>query len=283
MLSAGAALARYPRPVTVVGVGLLFTIPAAGFAAYAAVPGRLPDLTRPFWLASIAVLAAIVAAVWVGLRLIAHRRAVPLQSPVLLTTGLLVTSASIVLALSDLVSLWQLPFALANLAINAVWLAIWLPARFRTLEVPTSIEVAVQRSNVFAFMATPGNWPMYQERTEQVKVRPEGTLAVGSEIVTQRSDAAGPFEVVYVVMEFDAGVTFTTSMPYQWPNRQTFRFLDSASGTRIDVLAWELIPYRMAALGWMVEIWSSWSSRLAVARSTLARLKQVLEESQQAC
>ncbi len=280
---------RYTRPVMFVWIGLLIAIPAAGFAAYALVPGPVPDLRRPFWLvAFIPTIAALVATVWIAIWMVAQRRALQMRSLQLASIGMLVTFEGIVLAISDVMTLWEPGFAAANIALNAAWVLVWIPRRLRTTEARTAVEIAAPRGKVFAFLANPGNWPLYQEGTLAAEARPAGPLAAGSEIVTQRTYSTpvrGPrflptvLETHWLVtwLEPDAGIAMTmTSQPPQ--NETAFRFTDSAAGTRLDVRATGLVPYRLAVLGVVIENSSTWSERMAIANRNLARLKGLLEE-----
>ena len=292
LLIAAVGVWRYTRPVMFVWIGLLIAVPAAGFAWYAISPGPAPDLSRPLWLlAYIPVAVALVAAVWVAVWIFAQRRALEMRRLALVSIGMLVTFEGIVLAISDVLALWEPGFAVANLVLNGAWAVLWLPRRLRTSEATASVEIAAPRPKVFAFVATPANWPRFHEGTVEAVTRPDGPIAPRTEIDVRaryHSAVRGPrllpdiLETLWVVQAVTPDESFTMTRPNQPPNSTTYRFTDSPVGTRIDLSSTGVAPIRAAILGIVVEMWWSWSTRLEIVGRGFARLKALLEKEGEA-
>ena len=167
------ALVRSRGPLLGVMLGLLVAVPLAGFAAYAVVPGRTPDLDSILlaWIPALIALGGAAAVLAVALT---RRGPLSRSTLAVLTAGTIVLWEGLVLALSVVLAQWQPAFALANVALNVLWLVVWIPAGMRRLDSQTSVEIAAPRSRVFDFLAQPSNWPLFDEDLVSVAVRPPG-------------------------------------------------------------------------------------------------------------
>jgi hypothetical protein len=266
-------------------LGLLLAVPFVGFAAYAIVPGRTPDLDAIL----VAWMPAASALVGGGLVVatVASRR--PMTGPRLLavSAGTVMLWEGLVVALSIVLAQWQPAYAIANLALNAAWLLFWIPAHLRRLGGQTTVEIRAPRSRVYEFLAQPTNWPSFDEDAVTVSVRPAGELATGSEIVeVRRYEAAvrGPrmlpdtVEVVAVVTAMAADQAITTRAA-AGSSTAEYLFTDTATGMAMSIRARITIPYRAAILGAAVVLWPQRRGRAAKARRNLARLKELLEQA----
>lgn len=278
---------RYSRPSMLVILGLLIVIPAIGFAAYAIVPGPQPHPTTLLWLAFVPAVAGLAAGVWMMAWMSARRDALTFQNIELLSNGTLIAYGGLVIALSDVLALWQPAYAVANVVANAVWAVAWGPRRWRRSSLVTVIEIKAPVSRVFGFLAEPSNWSAYQEGIESVTVQPPGPLAAGSEVtVRQRyeSHIRGPqmlptvIETVSVITALDSDRELSMHLANRPASSTSLRFSPSADGTVVSSWAETVAPYRMAVFGGLVELHLLRRERLLRSRWSLGRLKQLMEE-----
>src|SRR5579862_6950775 len=189
------SLVRYPRPVMLVVLGFVVLIPAAGWAAYAIVPGPAPHPGLLLWLAFVPAGVGLIGGVWMLAWMGARRDALTFAHLELLSNGTLVVYAALIIALSDVLALWQPAWAVANVCASALWLAAWAPRRMRETGIEATVEIQAPLARVYSFLVDPANWPRYQEGLEVVAVRPPGPLAAGSEVVLRQrheSHVRGP-------------------------------------------------------------------------------------------
>jgi hypothetical protein len=283
VLGAGAFV-RTKGPLVAVMVGLLLAVPFAGFMAYSIVPGRKPDLDAMLvaWIPASIALAGGVAVV----ASVAGRR--PLTAPRLVAAGIgtVVLWEGVVVAVSIVLAQWQPAYAVANIALNAVWLAVWLPSGLRGVGGETTVEILAPKARVFEFLARPSNWPQFDEDAVSATVRPSGDLAVGTEIVqVRRYEAAirGPrmlpdtVEVVAVVTGLVPEESIATRSAAGSATAE-YAFAGTAAATALTIRGRVTVPYRAAILGAAIVLWSQRASRAAKARRNLARLKALLEQ-----
>ena len=278
------ALIRTKGPIVAVMAGLLIAVPFAGFAAYAIVPARTPNLDGILvaWIPALIALAggAITVATVAGRR--------PLTGPRLFaaSVGTVMLWEGIVVALSIVLAQWQPAFAIANVALNAAWLIVWIPVQLRRLGGETTVEIQAPTARVYEFISQPLNWPLFDEDAVSVNVRPAGDLAVGSEIVQiRRYEAAvrGPrimadtLEVVAIVTGMVTEESITTRAATGTSTAE-YRFASTAAGTAMSIRVRITVPYRAAILGAATVLWSQRSARAAKAKRNLARLKTLLEQ-----
>jgi hypothetical protein len=288
VLTGAVALVRYSRPVMFVALGVTVGIPTIALATYAIDPGPTPEPGPVLWVAFVPAVAALGAGVWMLAFMSQRRAALTFDQMELLSNGTLVAFGGLVLALSDVVALWEPWFAVANVILNMAWAAIWIPRRWREIRISSAVDIGAPRARVYAFIADPMNWPRYQEMVVSVEVRPQGALAVGSEVVLRtryEPHVRGP-RMLPDVIETRSAVTRLE--PESWiemqivnrpPSSATTEFADVDGGrTRISTNAYSLVPYRLAVFGVLVELRTQGPERAARARRNLERLKAILED-----
>jgi len=287
VLIGAVSLVRYSRPVMLVVLGFVLLIPAAGWAAYAIVPGPAPHPGLLVWLAFIPAIAGLAVGVWMLAWMNARREALTFANIELLSNGTLVVYASLIVALSDVLALWQPAWAIANVCVSALWLLAWTPRRMRETRFESAVEINAPLARVYSFLVDPNNWPRYQDGLEVVAVRPPGPLAAGSEVVLrQRYDShiRGPrmlpevIETTSVVGAVTPEQSLTMHLAGRPESTATFEFAPSGDGTTVTSRSRSLAPYRLAAFGALIELRTQRAERRARAQASLARLKDLLEE-----
>ncbi len=282
------SLVRYSRPVMLIVLGFVLLIPAAGWAAYAIVPGPEPHPGPLLWLAFIPAVLGLAAGVWMLAWMSARRDALTFANVELLSNGTLVVYAGLIVALSDVLALWQPAWAIANLCANALWLLAWAPARMRETRIASSVEIDAPLARVYSFLVDPTNWPRYQEGLEVVAVRPTGPLAEGSEVVLRQhyeSHVHGPkmlpevIETSSVVSSVTPERELTMHLADRPASTSTLAFAGAGEGTTtVRSVAQSVAPYRLAVFGALIELRTQRGERQARAQRSLARLKQLLED-----
>jgi len=109
------ALVRYPRPLMLVTLGLILAIPTLALGTYAIVPGPVPQPGTLLWLAFIPAVGGLAAGAWMLAWMAQRRDSMSFSQIELLSNGMLVAFGGLVLALTDVLALWQPGFAVANL------------------------------------------------------------------------------------------------------------------------------------------------------------------------
>lgn len=265
-------------------VGLLIAVPFLGFVAYAIVPGRTPDLDRILlaWIPALIALAG--GAVLVSAT--GRRRPLTRSRLVAAIAGTIALWEGIVVALSIVLAQWQPAYALANIALNALWVLLWIPVKLRRFGGETAVEIRAPRSRVFAFVAAPSNWPQFDEDAVSVQIRPPSELRAGSEIVEiRRYDAAvrGPrmlpdtVETVAVVTQLVPDQAIATRAA-AGASTAEYVFSETAAGTSVTIKAQVTIPYAAAVIGAVLGFAAQRPARQAKAKRSLARLKELLEQ-----
>ena len=139
---------------------------------------------------------------------------------------------------------------------------------------------------MFGFLADAANWPRYLQDVESVTVRPPGPLAAGSEVtVRQRYDShlRGPrmlpqvIETVSVISRIEPDREISMHLANRPASTTDLRF--TASGDETVVSSWttNVAPYRMALFGALIELRTLRREGRLRSRSSLGRLKQLLE------
>lgn len=280
------AVLRYPRPIMGVLLVLLLGLPTVGLATYAVDPGPPPDPGPLLWLAFIPAVGGLVAGAWMLVFMTSRRESLTMANLELLSNGTLVVYGGAMLAVADFLALWQPAFAIADVALNAVWVLLWVPRRLRTSAVASTVEIAAPRARVYSFVADPANWPRYQENVVSVAVRPPGPLAPGSEVsVTQRYESGirgprllpGAITTNSIVDSVEPDRAISMHISGRPASTSTTEFADSDGGTTITTRARAVAPFRMAVFGALLELRAQRSARLARARRNLEALKGLLE------
>jgi hypothetical protein len=281
------SLVRYSRPVMLIILGFVLLIPAAGWAAYAFVPGPTPNPGPLLWLAFIPAIAGLAAGMWMLAWMSARRDALTFANIELLSNGTLVVYAAVIIAISDVLALWQPVWAIANVGVSILWMLAWTPSRLRETRIESAVDIKAPVARVYGFLANPHNWPAYQEGLEVVAVRPPGPLAAGSEVVLrQRYDShiRGPrllpevIETTSVVSALTPDRELTTHLAGRPQSTATLEFSATTEGTTVRSVARSLAPYRLAVFGALIELRTQRGERRARAQRSLARLKELLEQ-----
>jgi hypothetical protein len=267
---------------------LTLWLPAVGFAVYALTPGQPPADAVVLYLVALVYLAVIVAA---AMRFRVGRKRGP--------KPLIYASASetrrfqrvggralLVLSLSSLVFLAEPGIAVANLALNAAWMAVWIPRRCRTRQVENSVVVSVAPERAFEFVTNLKNWPLYHDDLELVEVTPDGPLAIGSEYVARtaipqalQDSSHRQIETRNRVIAMVPGSSYTVTWSDEpgWVSRTDFVQVDS--GTRITNKRTMTVSFPQASEGVMLNLPRALAAARVADERRNARLKEVLEQA----
>ena len=82
----------------------------------------------------------------------ARREALTFQNLELLSNGTLLVYGAVVIALSDVLALWQPVYGIANVAVNVLWALVWAPRRWRESSLISAITIEAPVSRVFGFL-----------------------------------------------------------------------------------------------------------------------------------
>jgi hypothetical protein len=280
---------RYRFWGVVVVSGLSFALPAIGFAVYAIKPGKSPADAAVVFFVALLYAAIFVALAW---RFTFGRRR---RRDPLIYSGAnetrqyirgLAGRAFLVLWLSGLLFLVEPGIAIANVALNVAWMALWIPQRLRSREVQNSVQISVRPGFAFEFVTNPKNWPLYREDTELVEVVPDGPLASGTEYVARfpipkslQTTSHRHIESRYRVSAVVPGSSFTVTLVDQPGNATRIDFVQVDSGTLMTNAHSMKVPYPQASQGMILTL----PRALSVAREAdvkrMARLKEILERA----
>ena len=286
-----AGLLRMSRVPMLVLMASFLAIPTLGFAAYAVAPRPLssPDriyLAFPFaGVGFSAILTTILLRVPHGQAprpFASILRAVPLTR---------VFWACLVITVSLLLSLFEPELAIANLAANALWFAVWVPRRLRRFETESTYELDAPRERVFAFIGEPANWPRYNDDVVAVDVRPAGPLTAGSRLTMhQRADYRGlrgprmllPREIVVsgLVTRVVANELIATRRSDGAEANDAIELSDVGERTRVKTSSSTVVPYRLAVVGARIELGWGRARRAARTRALQERLAKLLAEQE---
>jgi hypothetical protein len=280
---------RYRLRGVVVISGLSFGLPAVGFAVYAIAPGPSPaDAALVFFVALLytPILLLLAWRFTFGRR----RRPNPLVYEAAGETGRYIRAlagrAFLVVWLSGLLFLVEPGIAIANLALNAAWMAIWIPQRLRSREVQYSVQVSVPRELAFEFVTNLKNWPLYRDDTELVEVVPDGPLATGTEYVARtlipkslQTSSHRQIETRYRVTAVVPGSSYTVRLVDQPGNVSRTEFVPHGSGTMITNARSITVPYPQASQGMTLNLPRALSIAREADSKRMARLKEILEHA----
>jgi hypothetical protein len=192
-------------------------IPAAGFAFYVLTSGSEPQPAWLVWPASLLMLATVALGVW------NFRRQRRLKSS-LITWKMLATQFRLALAgrvfavaaMTGYLFMFEPLFAAANVVANATWALAWVPRRLREAHFEDSQQLDAEPDRVWALVADPVKWPMWQVDLVDVSARPAGPVVVGTEVtctngsLTATTDAhPAMLESRWAVTEVMSGASYT--------------------------------------------------------------------------
>ena len=241
LLIAAGSIRWRMRSTTVIFV-LLFGLPAAGFATYAVRPGAEPDLSAAVDLAIVLYAAGAVGVIYAIVRRIRRGRPTVWEMSSdsrRFMTGLIVRWL-LVLWMSSLLYLFEPGFAVANVAVNLLWMLVWVPRRFRTWTRRVEADIAAPPQRVFEFVSDVRNWKLYRDDVQLVSVTPEGPLTAGSEYVARvpippslRRTSYRYFESRFRVTAMLPGESFDTRLLGQESTART-TLEPTPTGTRLS-------------------------------------------------
>jgi hypothetical protein len=274
--------------VVVVGA-LSLLLPAFGFAVYARQPGQSPPGDAVWFLVGLLYLAMFLMLAWrftVG----RSRRPSSVIFPAAIETQryarAVVGRSLLVVWVSVLLFLFEPAFALANLALNAAWMAIWIPRRSRMRELQSSVQVAVPPERAFEFVTDLRNWPFYRDDVEVVEVTPDGPLAAGSEYVVRtlippslRRTSHRQIESRHRVSAMVPGSSYTVAFPDQPGNVSRTDFAPIDSGTLITNTRSLRVPFPQASVGTLLNFHHTVEAIRAGEARKNTRLKEILEQA----
>jgi uncharacterized protein YndB with AHSA1/START domain len=280
-----AMVGRFRRVSAAFVVSLLLGVPAVAFGVYALWPGPPPQEN-----AVVALGVVLYAAIFVALPFAIIARRKPRTTVYLLASDsrryrrALILRMLVVSWLSAMVYLFEPGFALAYVAINVVWIAVWIPPQSRVARYENGTEIAAPPERVFAFLTDPRNWPGYRDM-ELVSQHPEGPLELGTEYTArvaipqgQHAERYRQVESRYRVIAMVRGRSYTTTLVDQPGNDTTTSLEPTAAGTRLTVTSDIRVPLPQAASGGMLDIPLATRGRRAVDATRFAKLKQALEQ-----
>lgn len=267
--------------------GLSFALPAVGFGVYAIRPGKSPADAAVAVFVALLCVAMLVALAW-RFTLGRRHRSDPLIYSGANETGqygrALARRAFLVLWLSGLLFLVEPGIAIANVALNGAWMALWIPRRLRTREVQNSVQISVPRELAFGFITDPNNWPLYRDDTELIEVVPDGSLAMGTEFVARtlipeslRTTSHRQIETRFRVTAIVPGSSYTVTSVDQPGNVSRTDFAPVGSGTLITNAHGMTVPYPQAIQGVMLNLPRALSATRQMDDRRMARLKEILE------
>jgi hypothetical protein len=169
-------------------------------------------------------------------------------------------------------------------AANAVWTALWIPARWRRTELRISYDLPAEPGAVFEFVTNTDNWARYRE--DFVRATPPGRLRVGTEIVTRQplNWLSNPDPKLAKFVEVNSTVTAvgpgrTYSLAGVGRPRETSRIeiTGASGGTQVTSVAQGSLSIAQASLGFMLEMPSLLAARRASIEKSTGRLREALE------
>ena len=286
VLIGAAGILRLTRVMTVVLVASLLLIPTIGFVAYVIDPQPMSTDVNVILLAFPFVGVGFAAAIIGIAERLPRRPAQSFRSVQRSAVATVVVWGCLVTAISDLLYLFQPQFALFNLYANGLWLVGWMPRSWRHGQSKFSFEIAAPPEKVFSFIADPANWPRYVPDVELASAA--GPLALGMPVtVRRRISLRGLRGPRLTVPDW---VETTSEVVALEPNRRIVSRsvemdatvtteLDSVpAGTRLTTTDDRVIPYRLALLGAIVELWWNARRRDEEALRSRQRLRELLEQ-----
>jgi len=275
---------RFRRLSTAFVTSLLLGTAAVGFGAYALSPGPPPQENAVVALTVVLYVAIVVAlAVSIRARRKPRTTVYPLADDSRRYRRALIVRTLAVLWFSAMLYLFEPGFALANVAINIVWIAFWIPRQSRIAHYESGTEIAAPPEQVFAFVTDLRNWPRYRDDLELVSQHPDGPLELGTEYAARMNIPAGfqrtryrQIESRYRVSSIAPGRSYTTTLVDQPGNHTTTSVEPNEAGTRLMIRSDLLIAFPEACSGGMLVLPLVTRVRRASDAVRFARLKQAL-------
>jgi hypothetical protein len=278
------ALRKNRRPTQIWFVLLAVPIPTAGLIVFALHPGPPPEISLVTWISSFAVALGIYPTFYGRRAMRTWQSATVTPADVTFVNRYsLAASLCFVLGVSGCVFMFEPWFGLANLVAIVVWVAIWIPTRWRTRRFETSAEIRAMPEATFRFLIEPSNWVRYQTDLEAVTAHPDGPLALGTEFtirrsVAGRSSASSPWPRSVEARHRITAMTsrsFTAVMIGR-SDTSTTEVQSVESGTRVIWRFDWVLPFTDALLGLALEMPRAIAMRRETSLRSLERLDEVI-------
>jgi len=247
-------------------------------------PGLAPELSLLTWISTFLVVLGLYPAFY-GRRALQDWRSESVTTAriTFVNRHIVVARYCLVLGVSGYVAQFEPWFGVANLAANAVWVAIWIPKRWRAKEFGVSAGVRADPETTFRFLIDPSNWTRYQSDLEAVIAHPEGPLGLGSEFTTRRrfATASSGSPPTPTSLEAHFKVIAMTSKSFTAGllgrgDRSTTDVQKSGFATRVTGRGYWLLPVTDALLGHALEMQTSLKARTATSLQNYRRLDEIL-------
>jgi hypothetical protein len=285
LIARGALNLRQSRRLTEVAfVLLLVPIPTAGFILFALHPGLAPELSLLTWVSSFLVVLGLYPAFYGRHALQDWRSSTVTPARITFVNRyILVARSCFVLGVSGYVSMFEPWFGIANLVATALWVAIWIPERWRVRKFEISAEVRATPEATFRHLIDPSSWARYQADLHEVTTHPDGPLALGSEFTTRRSlptnspqPSLGPasLEATFRVTAMTS-TSFTTVLLGR-KDSATTELQPAQSATRVTGRGVWLLPITDAVLGLALEMEAGITVRRQLSLQNFKRLDELL-------
>ena len=283
-LGAALRLVRTPRWHSVVLLAQIMLVPEVALVVAVLHPGPMPDANRLLAVVGVAGGAAFVAMGWSLYQLRQMRRpSVPLAVMNRQHLAAVVSRLLVVVMISGFLFTFAPGFAVANLLLNAAWLALWIPRRWRRVDFEVTDDVRAPLPAVFAAAVDPSRWNDVQDGS--VVVEPPGSLKVGSRIVRRQKllplvpnpKMAGFLESQSVVTSVEPDRGYTVELMGHPSATAGVDLVDAAGRTRVRSWSRGMLTLRDAAAGLYFELPDAIAIRKAEMRKSVERLKQSVE------
>lgn len=164
------------------------------------------------------------------------------------------------------------------LAVFALWAAVWLPARTRTVHLRIEVEISRDPATVFAFASDMRNYLRYMPGVESVEQVGEGAIAAGTRFRATGRIEKEDFDELFEVAEYDPPRRFGwRSADDPEDEVETMTFAATNGSTRVTQELADDVSYASALIGvtllFPISRWMTSGFR----KKGWARMKQVLE------
>jgi hypothetical protein len=280
-LGAALRLVRTRRWHIVVLLAQILLVPEAALVVAVLNPGPVPDANMLLIVVALTGGAAFLAMGWsLYQRRQMRRPSVPLAVVNRQHLAAVVSRLLVIVMISGFLFTFAPGFAVANLILNAAWLALWIPRRWRHIELEAIEDIDAPVQAVFAAMIDTSRWNGVQDGS--VVVEPPGILKVGSRIVRRQEllplaadpRMAGYLESQSVVTSMAPDLGYTVELMGHPENTSGFDLLAAASGTRVRSWSSGTLTLPEAAAGLFFELPKVIAIRKAEMSKSVERLKQ---------
>ena len=283
-LGAALRLVRRPRWNIVVLLAQIILVPEAALVVAVLHPGPIPDANRLLAVVAVGGGAAFGAMGWsLYQRRLMRRPLVPIAVVNRQHLAAMVSRLLVVVMISGFLFTFAPGFAVANLLLNAAWLALWIPRRWRRVDFEVTDDIQAPLPAVFAASIDTSRWN--DVRDGSVVVEPPGSLKVGSRIVRRQQlpllepnpKMAGFLESWSVVTSVEPDRGYTVELMGSPTATAGVDLVEAAGRTRVRSWSRGMLTLRDAAAGLYFELPNAVAIRKAEMRKSVERLKQSVE------